>query len=188
MVVGSNPAAPTNSPARNGTPRAECAPWWYQEHGFLASQFGLTLGTFDLTDWTPIAGIHAGAMVTITDTAVGLNTFFRMYSIEKAFHSNGRQDLTVSYGRYRPSIARNPDLTRLRPMTEERERRADDERRASLFYIRDSTSALLASYSSCVPSLGRTSPEGTRAGCQLWRRVLVALVTVPGRSVSRTRP
>jgi hypothetical protein len=39
----------------------------------------------------PIAGIHPGAMVTITDTAVGLNAFFRIYSIEKAFPSSCRQ-------------------------------------------------------------------------------------------------
>ena len=188
MVVGSNPAAPTNSLHERHS-KGGVRPLVVPRAGFLASQFGLTLGTFDLTDWTPIAGIHAGAMVTITDTAAGLNTFFRMYSIEKAFHSNGRQDLTVSYGRYRPSIARNPDLTRLRPMTEERE---DDAPTTSAGRL-CSTSAIAPR-----PSWRRTPPayqalvehrlKGRALAASSGAVVLVALVTVPGRSVSRTRP
>jgi hypothetical protein len=80
-------------------------------YGYFARQFALARGEFNLTDWTPTSGVRAGSLVNITDTATGATGTYRIYGIEKRFHGSGRQDWAVSYGAFRPSLARTTQFT-----------------------------------------------------------------------------
>lgn len=64
-------------------------------------------GSFELTDFTPAATVHAGSFVTITDAAAGLSAqSYRIMEIEKTFHGSGRQDWIVSFGSLAPNVTR----------------------------------------------------------------------------------
>jgi hypothetical protein len=62
-------------------------------------------GSFELTDFTPVATIHAGSFVTLTDAAVGLaGTQYRIMEIEKTFNASGRQNWKVTFGSLAPNV------------------------------------------------------------------------------------
>lgn len=62
-------------------------------------------GSFEITDFTPTATIHAGSFVTITDAAAGQSAAqYRIMQIDKAFTGSGRQDWKVTFGSLAPNV------------------------------------------------------------------------------------
>jgi hypothetical protein len=64
-------------------------------------------GEFDLSDWTPTAGVHPGSLLALTDAATGATGTYRVRQITKTF-SGARQNWHITYGNGLP-----PSLTRL---------------------------------------------------------------------------
>lgn len=61
-------------------------------------------GTFDLTDFTPAASVHAGGQVVITDPNVGIAaTTYQIGTIRKQYLA-ARQSWSIAYGGTRPSV------------------------------------------------------------------------------------
>lgn len=70
---------------------------------YLATQAAKVRGSFDLVDFTPPAGVHAGSLLTLTDAAAAATGSYRIYTITKTFHASGRQTWGVAFGGNRPS-------------------------------------------------------------------------------------
>lgn len=63
-------------------------------------------GRYQRTDWTPVATIHAGGYVRITDARADLSAVdFRIMEIRKTFNPSTRENWTVTFGGLPPSGA-----------------------------------------------------------------------------------
>jgi hypothetical protein len=60
-------------------------------------------GSFTLEDMTPVADVHPGSTLVITDTATGASGSYRISGIAKRVLPTMRQDWTISYGADAPS-------------------------------------------------------------------------------------
>ena len=58
-----------------------------------------TRGSLRLEDWTPVATVHAGGRLLLTDANVGVSAvLYCIMEISKTFHGSGRQDWTIHNG------------------------------------------------------------------------------------------
>jgi hypothetical protein len=70
----------------------------------IANNVQTARGTFTLDDISPIAAIHPGSQLVLTDTASSATGTYRLSGLGRTFHSSGRQVWTVNYGAAVPSF------------------------------------------------------------------------------------
>lgn len=71
---------------------------------YLVNQAASVRGSFDIETFTPATTVHAGGLVTITDTQSGLTAqTFVVGQIRKTFVGNGKHNWTVIFGGLPPS-------------------------------------------------------------------------------------
>lgn len=73
--------------------------------GVLALQAPAVKGSFGLSDWTPAATLHAGSILSITDSNTSATGTYRVFAIDRTFNPSGRENWTVSFGGLPPSVA-----------------------------------------------------------------------------------
>lgn len=87
-----------------------------QALAFLNAREPTQGGSFDLLDWEPSAGVHAGGLVTVTDASVDQSAVtYRITEIRKTWNNSGRQNWEVTFGSPpRRALQRVTDLIRSR--------------------------------------------------------------------------
>jgi hypothetical protein len=66
---------------------------------YLATQATKIRGRFDVLDWTPPTTVHAGGLLNLTNSTIGLaGVVYTIGEISKRFQPSGRQDWSVTFG------------------------------------------------------------------------------------------